>query len=308
MIHNLAASVHQRLLNHAKAKGRPFNEILQYFALERFLYRLSQSPYQNQFVLKGALMFTVWQTPFIRSTRDIDLLGQLDNVVEQIVNAVKEICQQPVVEDGLSFDADTVSGERIIETADYHGVRVKFRAYLNSARIPMQIDVGFGDLVSPQPIAIQIPPILDFPPPELQGYSRESAIAEKLHIIISLGEINSRMKDYFDIWLLTTHFSFEGRTLTQAIRETFRHRQTKISISPVGLSDTFAHSSKKQTQWEAFLRRYRLKLEGNIPTSLPETIQTINEFLHPVLSALMDERQFEQIWEPGGPWMPVNLP
>lgn len=306
MIQNLAASVHQRLLNQAKAKDRPFNEILQYFALERFLYRLGCSPYRDQFVLKGALMFTVWQTPFIRSTRDIDLLGQLDNVVEQVVNAVKEICQQPVVEDGLRFAADTVSGERIIKTADYPGVRVKFRAYLNSARIPMQIDVGFGDVVSPNPSSIQMPTILDFPPPQLKGYSRESAVAEKLHIIVSLGIINSRMKDYFDIWLLTTHCIFKGPAVTQAIRETFHQRQTEIPKSPVGLGRSFTHNAEKQNQWKAFLRRHRLESEIDIPTSLDQTVQVINAFLQPILLALVEERQFEQFWQPGGPWASLS--
>lgn len=306
MIHNLAASVHQRLLNHAKAKDRPFNETLQYFALERFLYRLGCSPYRDQFVLKGALMFTVWQTPFIRSTRDIDMLGQLDNTVEYVVNAVREICQQTVVEDGLSFDTETITGEQIVKSADYHGVRVKFKAYLDTARIPMQIDIGFGDVVLPEPSAIQMPTILDFPPPELQGYTRESIVAEKLHIMVSLGIINSRMKDYFDIWLLATHCTFTGFTLTQAIQVTFRQRKTEIPKSPVGLSESFTRDAKKQKQWKAFLRRHRLESEMGIPISLDLTVQVINAFLQPVLLALVEERPFEQIWEPGGPWISLH--
>lgn len=279
MTHNLAASVHQRLLNQAKEKDRPFNEILQYFALERFLYRVGCSPYQDQFVLKGALMFTVWQTPFIRSTRDIDMLGRLDNTVEYVVDVIREICQQPVVEDGLDFDAETVTGERIVEAADYHGVRVRFRAYLDNAQVPMQIDIGFGDVVSPNPTSIQMLTILAFPPPELQGYSRESVVAEKLHIIVSLGIINSRMKNYFDIWLLATHCRFDGLALTQAIRETFYQRQTEIPKSPVGLSKSFTEDVEKQSQWNAFLRRHRLESKMDVPTSLDQTVQAINTFL-----------------------------
>ena len=200
MSRNLAASVHQRLLNHARAEGRPFNEVLQYFALERFLYRLGCSPQREQFVLKGALMFTAWQSPFTRPTRDIDLLGRLDNSIEQVVSAIQAICQEPVdEEDGLRFDIESITGERIIEAADYAGVRIRFIAYLGTARIHMQIDVGFGDPLVPGPSPVQLPTILDFPPPELQGYSRESAIAEKLQVMFYLGEVNSRMKDFYDI-------------------------------------------------------------------------------------------------------------
>lgn len=195
MTRNVTASIRQRLLNYAKAEGRPFNEVLQYFALERFLYRLGRSPHHHQFVLKGALMLTVWQSPFPRPTRDIDLLGHLDNTVEHVVSTIQAICQEPAPEDGLRFAAESVSGERIIETGHYEGVRVRFIAYLGTARVPMQIDIGFGDPLVPGSTLVRLPTILDLPPPELQGYSRESTIAEKLQAMIYLGEINSRMKD-----------------------------------------------------------------------------------------------------------------
>ena len=302
MIQNIAASVHQRLLNRARAERRPFNELLQYFALERFLYRLGCSPYQDQFVLKGALMFTVWEVPVPRPTRDIDLLGRMDNAVPHVVAAIQEICEQPAPEDGLRFAAETVVGERIIEAADYEGVRVRFTAYLGKARIPMQVDIGFGDPVTPIPSTVRLPTILDFPAPELQGYSRESAIAEKVQIMVRLGEINSRMKDFFDIWLLATRFSFEGVALAQAIRATFRQRWTAVTALPVAFSDAFARDPEKQAQWAAFLRRYRLSKETGIPNTLYETIQVIASFLRPVLQALVDERDFDRRWSPGGPW------
>ena len=302
MTRDLAASVHQRLLNRARAEGRPFNELLQYFALERFLYRLGCSPYHGQFVLKGALMFTVWEVPVPRPTRDIDLLGQMDNAVSHIVAAIQEICEQPVPEDGLRFAAETVVGERIIEVADYEGVRVRFTADLGTARIPMQVDVGFGDTIPSGPSIVRLPTILDFPAPELQGYSRESAIAEKVQIMVRLGEINSRMKDFFDVWLLATRFNFEGATLMQAIQATFRQRRTAVPESPVALSDAFARNPEKQAQWEAFLRRYRLSEETGIPTTLHETVQVIASFLRPVLQALVEERDFDRRWSPGGPW------
>jgi hypothetical protein len=304
MTRDVAASVRQRLLNHARAEGRPFNEILQYFALERFLYRLGRSPYHHQFVLKGALMFTVWQSPFPRPTRDIDLLGRLNNSVEHVVSAIQAICQEPVTEDGLRFDAESVLGQRIIETANYEGVRVRFTAYLGIARIPMQIDIGFGDPLVPGPTLVQLPTILDFPPPELQGYSRESAIAEKLQIMVYLGEVNSRMKDFFDIWLLASHFDFDGSVLAQAIRETFRWRQTALPRIPVAFTDAFAQDREKQAQWAAFTSRHRLE---DTPATLHEAIQVIAAFLQPVIQALSEGQRFDQRWPPGGPWGLANL-
>jgi len=301
VIRNVAASVHQQLLNYARAEGRPFNEVLQYFALERFLHRLGRSPQRGQFVLKGALMLTVWQSPFSRPTRDIDLLGRMNNSVEQVVAAIQAICQEPVDEkDGLRFDVESVTGERIIEAADYAGVRVRLTAYLGTARIPMQIDVGFGDPLVPDPSPVQLPTILDFPPPELQGYSRESAIAEKLQAMVYLGEINSRMKDFYDIWLLATNFDFDGSVLAQAIRETFHWRQTAFLANPVAFSDGFSQDSEKQAQWAAFVRRLRLE---DAPTTLREAVQTIATFLQPVIRALSEGQSFDRRWSAGGPWV-----
>ncbi len=300
MTRDVAASVRQRLLNYARAKGRPFNEVLQYFALERFLYRLGCSPYRRQFVLKGALMFTAWQSPFSRPTRDIDLLGRLSNTVEHIVSAIQAICREPASGDGLRFAIESVVGERIVEAANYTGVRVRFAAYLGTARIPMQIDIGFGDPLVPGPSPVRLPTILDFPPPELQGYSRESAVAEKLQAMVYLGEINSRMKDFYDIWLLATCFDFDGSILAQAIRETFRWRQTVLPPSPVAFSDTFARDREKQAQWEAFIRRFRLQVA---PATLYETVQIIAAFLWPVIQALSEGQRFDRRWPPGGPWI-----
>jgi len=300
MTQNVAASVRQRLLNHARAGGRPFNEVLQYFALERFLYRLGRSPYRHQFVLKGALMFTVWQSPLPRPTRDIDLLGRLDNSVEHVVSTIQVICQEPAPEDGLRFAAESVLGQRIIETANYEGVRVRFTAYLGTARIPMQIDIDFGDPLVPGPSLVRLPTILDFPPPEVQGYSRESAIAEKLQAMVYLGEVNSRMKDFYDVWLLATHFDFDGSILTQAIHETFRWRQTTLPRTPVAFTDAFAQDHEKQAHWEAFMGRHRLE---DTPATLHEAIQVVAAFLQPVIQALSEGQRFDRRWPPGGPWV-----
>jgi hypothetical protein len=292
---DVAASVHQRLLNYARAERRPFNQVLQYFALERFLYRLGRSPYRRQFVLKGALMFTVWQSPFTRPTRDIDLLGRLDNTVERAVSAIQAICREPALEDGLRFAAEGVRGERIIEMANYAGVHVRFVAYLGKARIPMQIDIGFGDPLIPGSSLVQIPTILDLPPPEIYGYSRESAIAEKFQAMVRLGEINSRMKDFYDVWLLATRFDFDGAILAQAIRETFRWRQTTLPLTVSGNM-----GREKQGQWVAFVRRHRLE---NAPATLDGAMHVIRDFLQPIVQALSKKQRFARHWPPGGPWM-----
>jgi hypothetical protein len=298
---DVAASVHQRLLNYARAQRRPFNEVLQYFALERFLYRLGRSPHRLRFVLKGALMFTAWQSPFPRPTRDIDLLGHIDNTVEHVVSTIQAICEEPAPEDGLHFAAESVAGERIIEAADYQGVRVRFIAYLGAERIPMRVDVGFGDPLVPGPSPVRLPTVLDdLPPPELQGYSRESAVAEKCQIMVYLGQVNSRMKNFYDVWLLATHFDFDGAVLAHAIRETFRCRRTAFSPAPVAFSDSFARDSEKQAQWTAFVRRHRLA-EKDVAVTLYEAVQVVAAFLQPVLQALSEGQPFDQRWPSGGP-------
>ena len=299
MTRNVAASVHQRLLNRARAEGRPFNEVLQHFVMERFLYRLGRSAFGERFVLKGALMFSAWQAPPSRYTRDIDLLGRMDNAVESVVSTIRTICQEPAPEDGLRFDAESAVGDRIMEAASYAGVRVRCLAYLGQARIPLQLDVGFGDPVVPGPSLVRLPTILDFPAPELQGYSRESIIAEKLQAMVYLGTITTRMKDFYDISWLATHFDFDGRTLARAIHATFRARETTPVTAPAAFTDAFANDDEKQAQWVAFVRQHRIE---DSPTTLHETVRFIAAFLQPVLHALAAEELFSGHWPPGGPW------
>ena len=294
---NTPASVHQRLLNYAKAQGRPFNEVLQYYGLQRFLYRLGQSRSKERFILKGALMLVAWQSPVTRPTRDIDLLGRLDSTPEAIVAAIQEICDQPVPEDGLHFDAESVRGERITEGASNSGIRARFVAYLGRARIPIQVDIGFGDPIIPGPAWVRLPTPLDIPPAELWGYSRESAIAEKAQAMVLLGEINSRLKDFYDIWLLSSLYEFDGTTFSQALQATFAQRGIKITLPIVALEAPFANPAH-EAQWHAFLHRNRLEA----PETLRETIQTISLFLYPPLHALAEGREYAQYWAPGGPW------
>ena len=224
IIKNIAASVRQRLLNRAREDKRPFNELLQYYAMERFLFRLSQSDYAEQFILKGALMLRVWQSPEIRPTVDIDMLGKTDNDANAILDQMREILAVEVENDGVVFDAGSLQTEAITEDADYQGLRVRCRASLDRAQITLQVDIGFGDVVHPAPVKANFPILLDFPAPELLCYSRESAVAEKFEAMVKLAALNSRMKDFYDIWLLSRQFDFEAANLSEAIHRTLNKR------------------------------------------------------------------------------------
>ena len=238
-IKNVAASVRQRLLNRAKETNRPFDELLQYYAMERFLYRLSISKHCDKFVLKGALMFVVWEGPRSRATRDIDLAGRTKNSIENLVAIVKEVCGVDAEPDGMEFQPSNVIGERIKEDADYEGVRIRFIGHLGQARAAIQIDIGFGDMITPDPIDIDYPVLLDMPAPKLKGYPRETVVAEKFQAMVFLGMINTRMKDFHDIWLLAHQFDFDGKLLGAAVKETFAHRKTELTLEPVVFSCVF---------------------------------------------------------------------
>ena len=296
---NLAVSVRQRLLNKARESGRPFQELLQYYAMERFLYRLSRSDLARKFILKGALMLPVWKAPLSRPTMDIDLLGYTENHVEHIVEITKEICVQGIKPDGVVYDAESTIGERITEDADYEGVRVKFKGSLDTARITMQLDVGFGDVVYPSAEKTKYPVILDFPAPRILGYTRESTIAEKMEAMVKLGILNSRMKDFFDIWLLSREFDFDGPTLATAIQKTFSTRMTDIPSRPTAFSEAFAKDTSKTAQWRGFIRRNRLM---NVHLELGLVIADINFFLGPVFDSLASGKTFRKNWIAPGPW------
>lgn len=298
---NIATSVRQRLLNLSKSKRRPFQEVLQYYAMERFLYRLSMSPHGNKFVLKGALMLRAWRAPEVRPTMDIDVLGKASNEQAAVVRQIQEILAVEVEPDGIDFDAATVQAERITDDADYAGVRIRFRGKLESARINMQVDVGFGDVVFPEPEAIVLPTLLDFPAPELQGYSRESTIAEKFEAMVSLGELNSRMKDFFDIWLLSRTFDFNGNNLAEAIKRTFDRRGTELPETITAFTPEF--SAVKQVQWRAFVRR--LGDERSIP-DFAVVVSSIASFLLPLAQALYPGAAMPDRWVAPGPWIHRN--
>lgn len=301
VIKDLAASVHRRLLDRARQTSRPFNELLQYFAIERFLYRLSQSEYANNFVLKGALMLNVWEgSSLTRPTLDIDFLGQrISNEVGSIVQVIRKICGHPVDADGIVFDAGSVKGARIAEDVGYEGVRVRFNGSLGNARINMQLDVGFGDVIVPSDERRKYPTILDFPAPHLCGYSKESTVAEKFEAAVRHGDLNSRMKDFFDIWFLSRQFEFDGLTLSKAIKETFSRRGTELAPESVPLTSAFAEDSNKARQWRAFCKKSQVELA---PENFADVMAVVVAFLRPVATALSARHSFKGRWCPTGPW------
>ena len=260
---NIPASVRQRILNRAKSDRRPFNELLQYYAMERFLYRLSQSAHADRFILKGALMLRVWRSPELRPTMDIDMLGRTSNKGADIIAQIRDILSMDVEADGLAFNADSIQAERITEDADYEGIRIRFQGALDSARINMQVDIGFGDVVYPEPEKSEFPTMLDSPAPRLLCYSRESSIAEKFEAMVKLGVLNSRMKDFYDIWLLSRQFDFDGARLAEAIRLTFERRGTALPTKIEAFTEPFIDA--KQIQWTTFWKRLQ---QDNVPVSL----------------------------------------
>lgn len=296
---NMAASVHDRLKNLAAKTGQRFNDLLQHYALERFLYRLSVSPHKDTFVLKGALLLRVWEISAIRPTRDIDLLGRTANEIESLADIVSEVCQTDVEDDGLVFDPSSVRAERIADDAEYEGVRVKFSGSLGNARISMQVDVGFGDKITPAPAEIEYPSVLEMPKPRLRSYPPETSIAEKFQVMLHRGVLNSRMKDYFDIWSLSRSRSFDGATLSQAIIETCRQRNTPVVADPAGLSEAALTDPQNAAQWSAFVRRLG---QTDAPKTFAEVGGAVAAFLGPPAEAIAAGKPFDHSWEPMGPW------
>lgn len=294
---NMSASVRQRLLNRARSAHRPFNELLQYYAMERFLYRLSQSAHVDRFILKGALMLRVWRSPELRPTMDIDMLGRTSNKETDIVAQIKDILTVDVETDGLDFDPDSIQAERITEDADYKGIRIRFLGALGSARINMRIDIGFGDIVYPEPEKSDFPTMLNFPAPKLLCYSRESSIAEKFEAMVKLGMLNSRMKDFYDIWLLSRQFDFDGPRLTEAIRLTFQRRGTELPAEIDAFTERFI--AAKQTQWSAFRKRLG---QDHVPVSFREIAASVDSFLSPIVAVFFSGEQCHANWKAPGPW------
>ncbi|MFN2338401.1 MAG: nucleotidyl transferase AbiEii/AbiGii toxin family protein [Gammaproteobacteria bacterium] len=263
MSSGLAASIHARLLNRARMRGEDFNLVLTRYAIERFLYRLSQVPAREAFWLKGALLFDLWFDLPHRPTRDADFLGFGPADIETLASTIRGICIVPVA-DGMEYDPESMSIEEIREDARYGGLRVRLIGWLGNARCTVQLDVGYGDAVVPGPEEVIYPILLeDLPAPRLHVYPRASVVAEKLEAIVSLGMANSRMKDYYDLRALAHEGTLDAGELAQAIAATFARRQTRLPDGlPLGLGDEFAQDAAKQTQWKAFLNKNRLEAPG----------------------------------------------
>jgi hypothetical protein len=295
---NLAASVRSRLLNKARAEKLDFNLLLTRYALERMLYRLSISKQRDQFLLKGALLFDLWFDVPHRPTHDADFLGFGSAEIPHIEALFREVCQIEV-DDGIVFQAESVKANEIRKEANYAGVRVTLMGLLDGARCPVQLDIGFGDAVVPGPDEVLYPVILgDMAEPHLRVYPRYTVVAEKLEALTSLGMLNSRMKDYFDLWILANHSDFEGAVLSTAIRATFERRRTAIPNGvPIGLTDEFTLDAQKEKQWQAFLRKNALD-----KTPLAIVVGDLRNFLLPVLAAIAAGGAHDRPWRAGTGW------
>lgn len=297
---NLSASVRARLMNVAKLNNEAFDLVLVRFAIERLLYRLSQSKYRDRFVVKGAMMFQVWSRFNHRPTRDLDLLGTGEPDVDRFVELFRELCVQEVENDGLVFVVGSVSATKLKEGEEYEGIRIKFDALLGSARIPVQVDVGFGDAITPSSQLIVFPTVLELPAPQLQSYPRETVVAEKFQAMVMLGIANSRMKDFFDLFTLCRHFEFEGELVCRAIKATFERRKTSIPTSrPLALTTEFSEDQQKSVQWNAFLRKSNLDGNG---LALSDIAARLADFLMPPAEAASQGRPFGKDWRPGDGW------
>ncbi len=299
---NLGASVYARLLAQARQSNEEFQLLLMRYGLERLMYRLGQSEYRDAFVLKGAMMFVVWGGHSYRATKDLDLMALQTASRDELRSVFRELCAMPVVEDGLTFEPDSVQAENIREEQAYQGVRVKLMAKLGTARVPLQVDIGFGDAVTPKPAKGDFPPLLEFPAPRLAMYRRETSIAEKFEAMVNLGILNSRMKDFYDLWVMSREFEFDGAGLAASIAATFKRRKTPLPDgAPFALTDKFGNDATKREQWRAFVKRGRLKLvEANLMT----VIEAVRDFLMPVVTAAAGGGKFTAHWPKGGPWQP----
>jgi predicted nucleotidyltransferase component of viral defense system len=295
---DLAASVRERLRQLAGGRGQELQLVLTRYGVERLLYRLSRTPAGERFILKGAVLFYIWEGEIPRPTRDVDLLGYGDASPKAVAAVFREVCGAPVEPDGLSFMSSSVRAAQIRDRQEYGGVHVKLTAMLGRARVPLQIDVGFGDAVTPRAEVTTFPALLDFPAPRVRAYPTASVVAEKFQAMVVLGIANTRMKDFYDLHRLSETQEFDGETLAAAIRSTFQRRGTVIPTElPLALSGAFAGDADKQVQWNAFLRRGNL---DDAPASLSAVTERLAAFVLPPAGAAARREAFARRWGRGG--------
>jgi predicted nucleotidyltransferase component of viral defense system len=275
-LRNIGASVRARLLNLAKQRNQPFDLLLTRYTLERLLYRLSLSQYRERFVLKGAMLMTNWMDDPYRPTRDLDLLAFGGSDPEAILRVFREICAVKS-DDAVVFDSDGLTADRVRDELEYGGLRIKTTATVDGARVRVLIDIGFGDAIEPGLTEIELSVLLDQPAPRLRAYPFETVIAEKFQAMVMLGRANTRMKDFYDIWILARTHEFDGDRLARAIAATFARRMTEIpSVRPDAITSAFAEDTTKQRQWNTFLEDVAIN-----PGSLAEVIEELAVFLMP---------------------------
>ena len=292
---NLAASIHARLAQRRAKTGEDYNVLLVRFTLERLLYRLSRSQHREQFILKGAMLFALWEPALHRVTRDLDLLGFGHPTPERLAESFKELCRLEVEADGVDFDARSVVCEDIRAQDEYAGIRVKLRATIGKAIVPLQVDVGFGDALPVAPEEITFPVLLGMAAPKLRAYARETVVAEKLEAIVKLGMLNSRFKDYFDLHFLAQKFPFEGALLAKSIAGTFARRGTAFPEGlPAGLTPMFATDPAKMRGWQAFWKKAGLKDE---PPALASVVQLLVGFLERPLESAVNGKPLPATWK-----------
>jgi hypothetical protein len=297
---NLGASVSTRLLNQAKQVGADYQTLLTTYCQERFLYRLGASDLSDCFVLKGAMLLRLWADQPYRATRDLDLLRRGDIAFAAIRGDLRAILATPVAPDAVSFDGDDIQVEAIRAEGEYAGVRATLPAKLGTARLLLQIDMGFGDVVSPAPALCEYPTLLDFPAPRVLAYPKEAVVAEKFEAMVMLGERNSRIKDFFDIYYLAGHFEFDRLVLGDALRQTFTRRGTPVPIHvPVALTPEYWKNPTRPAQVRAFSRRTGVAIADDFAD---EYARLLGEFLIPLLEDLRRGLSDSGTWSAGGPW------
>lgn len=301
---NIADSIRVRLLNEARRGGTEFELVLVRYACERFLYRLGESVVRNRCILKGATLLALWMKEPYRTTRDIDLLAFGDSDEETVRMLITTVCAVPCEEDRITFDLGTLKVSPIRDNEQYEGQRARFRARLGTAQIPVQVDFGFGDVVTPGPEEVLMPTLIDVvPQPSLRIYPQVSTIAEKFQAMVQLGTRNSRMKDFYDVWALSETFTFDGAELREAVERCFEQRGTAWSTeAPAVLTSAFYSNSDLQDRWRAYAQR------GEILSPPPSTFgdvgSRIQAFLGPVRESILTSETFNMHWSPGGSWKP----
>lgn len=298
-VKNIAASVHQRLLNKARETKRPFQELLQYYAMERFLFRLSKSKHAREFVLKGAFMLRAWDFPATRPTKDLDFSGKFRNDPDTVIPMITDICRTKVKPDGIVFDDAAISADEIIADAEYVGLKILIRGLMGETRISLQLDIGFSGAAIPSPKIKELPSILDLPPLKILCYTLESTIAEKFLAMVKRDVLNSRMKDFYDIWMLSSRNDFNGQTLGKAIEKAFAENGMEIDPKPTAFTMAFRKSEDKAIQWNAFIRKNRI---DDAPKSFEKATATVTAFLKPLVTAVSESAYSKLKWKHPGPW------